>query len=143
MVSTPNNPLQAAIYTRLNSFAGLTALIGSNQVFDFVPATAKPPYVLIGDDTITDNSTKTESAWEAVMTLHCWDAEKAGRKSVKSILDQMYAALHLKEVNINISGFSLVQMRFEWEHTMQDPSVQGQGDRWWHGIHRYRALIQL
>ena len=142
-VSTPSNPLQAAIYTRLTGYAPLTALIGPNQVFDFVPEDIEPPYVLIGDDTVIDWSTKTNNGWDTTLNIHCWDFEKAGKKSVKGIMSVIYDALQRQEASITVSGFTLVEFRWDgFEHTMQDPSVQGQGDRFYHGIQRYRALIE-
>jgi hypothetical protein len=140
-MGTPSNALQAAIFTRLSAFSGLTDLVGTS-IYDFVPEEAQPPFVVIGDDTAVDWSTKTTNGWDTTATIHCWDFEKAGRKSVKAILSAVYDALHMQEANVTVTGFNLVMLRWEWEHTMQDPSVEGQGDRYYHGIQRYRAFIQ-
>ena len=141
-MSTPSNALQAAIYTRLTGFSALTALIGASKVFDFVPQGAAAPYVVIGDDTLTDDSTKTESGWDCTLTIHCWDFESAGRKSVKAILSAIYDALHRQEASIAITGFTLVELRSEFEETFQDPTVEGASDRYYHGVARYRAIIE-
>src|SRR5664279_4869431 len=92
------------IYTRLTGYAALTSLIGSNQVFDFVPESAEPPYVVIGDDTAIDWGTDTTNCWSTTVTIHCWDFEKAGRKSVKAILSAIYDALHRQESSITVTG---------------------------------------
>jgi hypothetical protein len=139
---TPSNPLQAAIFTRLSGFSALTSLIGTGHIVDFAPETLQPPLVFIGDDTAVDWGTKTNDGWDTTITIHCWDFERSGRKSVKAILSAIYDALHRQEDNITIAGFSLIQIRCEFETTMQDPSAQGQSDRYYHGIQRYRALIQ-
>jgi hypothetical protein len=140
---TPSNPLQAAIFARLTGFSALTTLLGgASQIVDFAPEELQPPYVQIGDDTAIDWSTKTDNGWSTTITIHCWDFEKAGRKSVKAILSAIYDALHEQEASIPIAGFNLIMLRYEFEHTLQDPSAQGQGDRYYHGIQRYRALIQ-
>ena len=110
-------------------------------MFDFVPEEAQPPFVVIGDDTASDWSTKTVNGWDATLTIHCWDFEKAGRKLVKTILSAIYDALHDQDANIPVSGFNLIMTRCEFERTMQDPSAQGQSDRYYHGIQRYRVLI--
>jgi hypothetical protein len=142
-MSTPSNPLQAGIYTRLKNYSALTSLLSSaDAVYDFVPPNAAAPYVVIGDDTMTDWSTKTTSGWEATVTIHCWDLEKAGRKSVKSILSAIYDALHRQSANITVSGFTLIDIQFEFEETFQDTTVEGQNDRFYHGVARYRAFIQ-
>lgn len=142
MSGTPSNPLQAGVYTRLSAYSALTALIGSGRVFDYVPENATPPYVVIGDDTSIDWGTKTTDGWEATLTVHAWDFEKAGRKSVKAILSAVYDALHRQEASVTVSGFNLIQIRHEFETTYQDASEEGQNDRYYHGVQRYRALIQ-
>ena len=137
---TPSNALQAAIYTRLTGFSALTALV--TGMYDFVPDDAAPPYVVIGDDTAIDWSTKTSNGWDATLTIHVWDFEKTGRKSVKTIMSAIYDALHQQEASITVSGFNLILIRFEFEQTFQDASAEGQGNEFYHGVQRYRALIQ-
>lgn len=139
-MGTPSNPLQAAIYTRLSADAALTALIGSSQVYDFVPEGTAPPYVLIGDDTAIDWGTKTANGWETTVTIHVWDFEKAGRKSAKAILSAIYASLHRQD--FTVSGFNLIQCQCEFEQTFQDTTEEGQNDRFYHGVQRYRITIQ-
>ncbi|WP_435007986.1 DUF3168 domain-containing protein [Tundrisphaera lichenicola] len=141
-MSTPSNALQAAIYARLTGFSALTALIGAGKVYDFVPQAATAPYVVIGDDTLTFEGTKTENGWDCTLTIHCWDFEKAGRKSVKSILSAIYDALHRQEASIAVTDFTLVELRSEFEETFQDTTVEGANDRFYHGVARYRALIE-
>lgn len=141
-MSTPDNALQAAIYTRLNGFAALTSAIGANKVFDFVPESAAPPYVVIGEDTATDGDTKDRHGWEFTVTIHCWSFEAAGRKQVKTILSHVFDALHQQEDSVTVTGFVLVQIRREFQQTLQETGVEGQGDRYWHGVARYRAVVQ-
>ena len=138
-MSTPSNALQAAVFTRLKSFSALTTLV-ADRIYDFVPEDASPPFVVIGDDTAIDWSTKTNNGWEVTVTIHCWDFQKAGRKSVKAILSAIYDALHRQDVPI--TGFKLVEMQSEFETTIQDTSVEGDNDHYYHGIARYRALIE-
>jgi len=139
-MGTPSNALQAAIYTRLKNYSALTALV-STRIYDFVPEEATPPYVVIGDDTVIDWSTKPANGWEATITIHCWDYEKAGRKSIKAIMSAIYDALHRQESNVTVTGFNLPIFQFEFEQTFQDPSAEGQGDRYYHGVQRFRAFI--
>jgi hypothetical protein len=139
-MSTPANALQAGIYNRLAGYAALTSL-ATGGIYDFVPETVPPPFVVIGDDTAIDWSTKTTNGWETTITIHCWAFEVAGRKNVKAIMSAIYDALHRQESNITVSGFNLVMLQSEFETSVQDPSAQGQGDRFYHGIQRFRALI--
>lgn len=141
-MASPDNALQAALYTRLNNFAALTAALGANKVFDFVPETAQPPYVVIGDDTAADWDTKTRFGWEFTVTLHAWSFEAAGRKEVKAILSHVFDALHQQEASISVAGFALVQIRREFQQTFRETAAEGQNDRYWHGVARYRAVVQ-
>lgn len=140
-MSSPANALQKGMYERLTTYAPLTALIDT-RVYDFVPQTATAPYVVIGDDTMTDWSTKSTNGWDATVTIHVWDFEKAGRKSVKVVLSAIYDALHRQSASITVSGFTLVDIQSEYEETFQDTTVEGQSDRYYHGVARYRAYIQ-
>ena len=138
---TPNNAFQAAIYTRLTGYVPLTAALGGPKIYDHVPQDEAAPYVVIGDDTMAEDGTKTEPGWELTATVHAWDFEKAGRKSVKAILGHVYDALHQQEANIVVAGFTLVQIRWEFEDTMPEPGVEGAGDHYYHGVQRYRAYV--
>jgi hypothetical protein len=142
-MTTPSNALQAGIYTRLTGYSALTSLLSSSStVYDFVPQDATAPYVVIGDDTSTDWSTKTTNGWDVTVTIHCWDYQKAGRKSVKAILSAVYDALHKQESSVTVSGFTLVMLQSEFEQTFQDTAIEGQNDQYYHGVARYRAYIQ-
>ncbi|WP_337187594.1 DUF3168 domain-containing protein [Phenylobacterium sp.] len=137
---SPGNAVQAAIYQRLSGYSALTSLV--QGVYDFVPEDAQPPFVVIGDDTLTTSDDKTANAWEATLTIHAWDFERTGRKSVKSILSAIYDALHRQEASLTVAGFTLVEIVHEFEQTFQDAGVEGQNDRYYHGVQRYRALIE-
>jgi hypothetical protein len=141
-MGTPSNALQAAIYARLTSFAGITGLNPAPSVYDYVPQGAQPPYILIGDNTALDWGTKTNDGWDMTVTIHVWDYEKQGRKSVNQIMSAIYDALHRQEANITVTGFSLIQIRCEFEHPFQDTTEVGQNDSFYHGVQRYRALVQ-
>lgn len=134
-MASPGNALQKAIYERLDAQLSV-------PVYDHVPQGQAAPYVVIGADTLTDWSTKTQAGWEFTVTIHAWDFEKAGRKSVKTVLSDAYDALHQQEANVTVTGFQLVQIRFEFEETFQETAVEGPADRYYHGVQRYRAVVQ-
>lgn len=141
-MSSPNNALQAAIYTRLTGYSALTTALGGSKVYDHIPQGADAPYVVIGEDTLSDWDTKSTAGWECTVTIHAWDFEKAGRKSVKAILGHVYDALHQQEANIAVTGFTLIQIRWENESTFQETAVEGANDHYYHGVQRYRAVVQ-
>ena len=145
-MSNPLNALQAGIYARLTGFSGLTAILGTDgegfaKVYDLVPQHVSAPYVLIGDDTAIDFDTKTHLGWDFTVTIHCWDFEKAGRKSVKEIMKQIYEALHEKENAVVVAGVTLVLLRCDFQQTFQEQAVEGAGDHYYHGVQRFRALV--
>ncbi len=140
-MAMPLNALQAGIYSRLTGYAALTSAIGTNKVFDHIPQREAAPYVVIGDDTSIDFDTKTSNGWEVTLTIHCWDFEKAGRKSVKAIMGHIYDALHKSETNITVSGFKLVMIYCEFQQTFQETAIEGANDHYYHGVQRFRAII--
>jgi len=140
-MSSPDNALQKGIYDKLIANSALTTTLGGTKVYDHVPQGTSAPYVVIGDDTLSEDDTKSNNRWDCTITIHCWDFEKSGRKSVKTILSNIFDALHKQESSITVSGFSLVEIHREFQETFQDPSEEGASDRYYHGVARYRALI--
>jgi hypothetical protein len=130
------NALQAGIYARLTNQLG-----ASPAVYDFVPQSSAYPYVVIGDVTAGPWDTKTYDGQEFTVTVHAFD-KAAGKKSVQTILQNVYAALHHKEANITVTGYHLVLVRCEFSEAFQDPSVEGDTDRYFHGVQRYRCLVK-
>lgn len=141
-MASPGNALQKGLYERLTGYSALTTALGGQKVYDHVPQGEAAPYVVIGADTLLDASSKTNNKWEATVTIHAWDFEKAGRKSVKTLLSHLYGALHQQEASISVTGFTLVQIRFEFEETFQETAVEGANDHYYHGVQRYRAFVQ-
>lgn len=139
-MSQPINALQVGIYNRLTGYSALTTALGGSKVYDHVPQNTAAPYVLIGDDTLIESDTKTANGWEVTLTIHCWDFEAAGRKSVKALLDHIYDALHKQESSVTVTGFSLTYLHCEFQETFQEQS-EGPSDKYYHGVQRFRALI--
>jgi len=140
-MSNPLNALQAAIYTRLTGYAALTTALGGSKVYDHVPQDTPAPYVVIGDDISIPSDTKTSNGWEVTLTIHCFDFEKAGRKSVKTLMGHIYDALHKSETNITVTGFTLVYLTCADQLTYQETAYEGAGDHYYHGVQRFTALI--
>ncbi|AWM37019.1 hypothetical protein GobsT_50800 [Gemmata obscuriglobus] len=143
-MASPDNALQAALYRRLTTYAPLTTALGRPNVFDFVPpATVTAPYVVIGEDTLTDWDTKTDPGWDGTLTIHVWDYQKAGRKSVKTLLGHVYDALHRQESALAVTGFLLAELRWDgFQATFQEAGIEGENDHYYHGVTRYRALVE-
>lgn len=135
-MSLAANALQAAIYARLVS------QLGPVPVYDHVPQDSAFPYVMIGADTAIPWDTKTTDGQEFTCTIHAWDALKAGRKSVKTIMQDVYTALHHQQANLAVAGFTLILIRCEYTETIQETAEEGSPDHYYHGIMRFRALVQ-
>lgn len=135
-MASPANALQAGIYTRL------TAQLTPTPVYDHVPQNSTYPYVVIGEDTAVDWSTKNANGWETTLTIHVWDRPKAGRKSVKTLQSNIYDALHRQESNVTVTGFQLVTLQCEFETSFQETAVEGSNDHYYHGVQRFRATIR-
>lgn len=140
-MGSPDNALQTAIYTRLTGYAALTTALGGSYVYDHVPQGQDAPYVVIGEDTLSDWDTKDTDGWECTVTIHAWDFAKAGRKSVKTLLGHIHDALHQQEANITVTGFNLIQIRREFQQTIRETGIEGESDHYYHAIARYRAVI--
>lgn len=138
----PANALQAGVYARLVGYSPLTTALGGPFVYDNVPQGTAAPYVLIGDDTLNEDDTKTANGWNVTLTIHCWDFEKAGRKSVKTIMGCIYDALHRNEGNLTVSGLSVLEVACEFQRTIQETAEEGSNDHYYHGVMRFRALIK-
>lgn len=140
-MASPDNALQAAIYTRLTGYSALTSALGGVKVYDHVPQGTSAPYVVIGDNTLSEWDTKSRNGWNCTIAIHVWDYLKAGRKSVNTLLSHIYDALHRQEANLTLTGFSLVEISREFHEAFQDTTPEGASDHFYHGVCRFRALI--
>lgn len=140
-MASPDNALQAGVYARLAGYSALTTALGGAKVYDHVPQGTAAPYVVIGEDTLADSDTKSNSRWDCTLTVHCWDYEKAGRKSVKALLSHVHDALHRQQANVTVTGFTLVEIHREFQQTFQEAAAEGAGDHYYHGVARYRAVV--
>ena len=142
-MSHPANALQKAVYARLKAYAPLTAELGTAKIYDTLPQTTPTPYVVIGDDTNIDWSTKTEPGWECTLNIHAFTEDLPGRKKVKAVLGHIYDALHQQEGALDITGFQIIVLTYEFDTSYLEETAEGQPDKYWHGVIRFRALIQV
>lgn len=129
------NAIQKGVYDRLK------AQLADVAVYDHVPQGVAAPYIVIGNDTSIPWDTKTEDGQEITLTIHAWDYLSAGRKSVKTIMQRIYAALHRQEASVSVSGHALILMRCEYAETFQDTAAASEADHYYHGVMRFRALV--
>jgi hypothetical protein len=124
--------LQKSIFTALNG--NVTGVSSANiPIYDDVPEGSVYPYVVIGEETTSNNGTKTLDGVEHTITLHVW-SQYRGRREIKEIMQSVYEKLH--NTAITVSGASLVNIRQEFSNTLaeQDGITR-------HGVMRFRAVL--
>jgi hypothetical protein len=132
MTDTPA-ALHAAIYAALTDDEPVVELVGV-RVFDVPPRDADFPYLTVGDWTVADWSTGTETGTEHQLTVHLWS--RAGGKAESWLLiERVREALHDRALAPD--GIALVNLRFERATASLDPDR-----RTWHGIVRFRAVTE-
>jgi len=124
--------LQSTIFSTLNNDNTLTNTLGAG-VFDEVLENATYPFVSIGEETAVDYSTKDLDGGEFTINIHVWSQYK-GAKQTKEIMDRVHDLLH--DSSLSVSGFNLINLRFEFSDIMRDPDGVTR-----HGVMRFRAII--
>ncbi|MEM8799692.1 MAG: DUF3168 domain-containing protein [Pseudomonadota bacterium] len=121
--------LQRAIYDRLTG--ALADLQPVTAVYDHVPGDARLPYIVIGDDQVTDWSTKSFFGFDHRLTLHMW-ARTEGRATIKSTLTAISDTLC--DPKLELGGHHLVHLR----HVFSDVIFESESDLY-HGVARLAA----
>lgn len=116
--------LQQAVYTRLNGFTGLTALLGTAGIRTRVIQETQPesnapfPYVTIELPSIQPLDTKDENGGNSIIRCHVWSRSQSEliRRAVE---DQIYDAL--QKHDLSITGANTIDCRFESSSEFEDP----------------------
>ena len=124
--------LQSSIYSTLSNDNNLTQVLGAG-VYDEVTEGATYPFVALGEETAVDYSTKDLVGGETTVNIHIWSQYK-GSKETKNIMDKIHDLLH--DSNLTVSGFNLINLRFEYSDIMRDPDGVTR-----HGVMRFQAII--
>jgi Protein of unknown function (DUF3168) len=127
--------LQKAIVLRLSGDVTLTGQLGGNKIYDHPAASAKLPYVSLGQTMAYDWSTASESGHEHFVTIHVW-SRAGGRLEAHEIMEKI--RLRLDGLGAELLNHRLVLMRLEFEEVRFDVGEDG-----YHGMMRYRALTEV
>lgn len=102
--------LQRAIYDVLVADATVLGLLGGPRIFDAVPDNSAFPYLTLGQSTVTDWSTGSDTGEEHRLALNVW-SRAAGRREAHEIMAALRLALH--ECELELVGHRLVSLRHE------------------------------
>ncbi|HSZ73802.1 MAG TPA: DUF3168 domain-containing protein [Rhizomicrobium sp.] len=134
-MSSASWALQQAIFAELAASSDLQALVGDPpRIFDAVPREAAFPYVIVGDDQVSDWSTATESGSEHLIAIHVW-SRAGGRKEAKAIADVVRA--RLDGAALTLTGQTLIDILYQGEETARETDGET-----FHAAIRFRAVIE-
>jgi hypothetical protein len=117
--------LQKAIYTALKT--------GSYPVYEVVPPNTTMPYIVIGEEILTHNNTKTEIRTVHNITIHTWSKGSSSNES-KSINDFVIKKLL---AGFTVTGFYLDKISLEMMTTYKELDV----DTIFHGVIQFEITI--
>ena len=123
--------LQTTIYAALNVSA-ITSTLNCG-VYDEVVEGNPYPFITLGEETVNDYGTKDLNGGDYTINIHIWSQYK-GSKQTKEIMDKVHDLLH--DIDLTVSGFNLINLRFEFSDIMRDPDGVTR-----HGVMRFRAII--
>ena len=78
-MSTHSIALQQTIFNTLDGDSTLQSLV--SDVFNFVPQNTAYPYVQIGDDSLSDNSTKDLDGNIHSIVIHTWSRYRGDKEA--------------------------------------------------------------
>ena len=127
--------LQQAIFATLCTSDAIKDVVGDPpRVFDAPPRAAAFPYIVIGDDTMSDWSTATESGSEHTVVIHVW-SRADGHRQAKLVADAVRDALD--GAALAVTGQALIDIR----HIETGFTRESDGETT-HGALRFRAVME-
>lgn len=115
------------------------ALKDRADIYDAVPQAddsgnaAAFPYVVIGEDIISEWDTDTETGGDATVAIHTWSRDN-GRQEIKELQGIIYGLLHRRD--FDIPGYFNVGCDFVDSQSFLDSDGKTR-----HGIQTFRVLI--
>ena len=119
---------QKKIYEALNG-------VISCPVYDNAPQGSSFPYVTIGEANLTDNDTDSTQNVYISYVIHVW-SRADGRKEIKTIMGEIYNALHLTK--FSESGYSFTENYF----LSSDSFVETDG-KTRHGVQTFKLTMEI
>lgn len=136
------NPIIAAVFSRLTGYSALTALLanGSSSIFDFLPqeladTDSEFPYIFLGNLSAQEFDADDRLGTDATLVVHTFSRYR-GRKEAADIMAQVYNALHRYD-DLTVSGYNTVDVQWAGlTQVMTDPDGLTQ-----HGVQSFRVVV--
>ncbi|TPW32758.1 DUF3168 domain-containing protein [Pararhizobium mangrovi] len=107
---TSEEALQRAVVAALNGDPAVTALTGSNAIYDRVIHRAAFPYLVLAEMASEDWSTATDTGFEHRMKIEAWSRTN-GKREAEAIAGAVRDALHDQPLALEVGH--LVALRCE------------------------------
>ena len=122
------------LITQKKIYKALSGVI-SCPVYDNAPQGSSFPYVTIGEANLTDNDTDSSQSVYISYVIHTW-SRADGRKEAKTIMGEIYNALHLTK--FSESGYSFTENYF----LSSDSFVETDG-KTRHGVQTFKLTMEI
>lgn len=128
------NALQKAVVERLAADPDVLAIVGAGRIFDRLITRAEPPYLVLGEATVSDFSTGDGEVSEHRFEIEAWSKDN-GRRQAVELAGAVRAALH--DADLALADAVLVNLRHERTTSRRAPKT---------GLHvarmRFRAVTE-
>ena len=117
--SDPTDAVQAGLYALLSGDATLTALA---SVYDGVPETAEPAWVIIGETLTAPDGVHGTEGRQTAATLHTW-TRGDGFSPANAIGARIVALLWHRHADLDavVAGHKVWKVEHEFSQTLGDP----------------------
>lgn len=138
-MSSAAGAIQAAAYQILTGDATLTAMLGGGAagVVDKPTGHQAFPYVVIGEQALTDFSAMGRVGQTGTLTLHTW-SQGQGKQETQAIMSRIDALLNRAawQSALAVAGFSFAGILHDHETVLSNPDGMA-----YHGIQQFRLWV--
>jgi len=113
----PALSLQAALYSRLTTSNDIIVALGGEHIFDDIPISQQPPYIVFAESVHNDWSTGTEEGAEHSVSIHVW-SDQSGRKHAVTVAQFVIEAMN--DLPRQLDDHILVNFSHEFTEVSRD-----------------------